>query len=95
MGLPEDIKVQTGKNHETCKDKCKLCHINQTGQSKHEKKSVSNLNCMQDVGFEQTFTKFSETFIPKEYFLYRKKTQSKPSQWPSLIVPVCVVLAGV
>ena len=43
----------------------------------HETKSASNLKCMQGVGFEQTFTKFSGTFIPKEYFLYRKKTQSQ------------------
>ena len=32
----------------------------------HEKKHVSNLKYIQSVGFEQTFTKFSEIFIPKE-----------------------------
>ena len=32
----------------------------------HEKKHVSNLKYIHSVGFEQTFTKFSEIFIPKE-----------------------------
>ena len=31
LGLPAVIKVQTGKNYETYI--CKLCHINQTGQT--------------------------------------------------------------
>ena len=35
LGLPAVIKVQTSKNYETYKDiLCKLCHINQTGQTK-------------------------------------------------------------
>ena len=33
LGLPAEIKVQTSNNYETCKDRCKLCHINQTGQT--------------------------------------------------------------
>ena len=31
---------------------------------KHEKKPVSNLKSMQNVGFEQTYTKFIEVFVP-------------------------------
>ena len=33
LGLPAEIKEQTGKNDETCKGRCKLCHVNQTGQT--------------------------------------------------------------
>ena len=33
MGLTGEIKVQTSKNYETCKERCKLPHINQTGQT--------------------------------------------------------------
>ena len=32
----------------------------------HEKKPVSNLLSMQSVGFEQTFIKFIEIFVPQE-----------------------------
>ena len=32
LGLPAEINVQTSKNYEECKDRCKLCHINQTSQ---------------------------------------------------------------
>ena len=32
----------------------------------HEKKPVSNLLNMQSVGFEQTFMKFIEIFVPQE-----------------------------
>ena len=31
----------------------------------HEKKPVSNLKSMQSVGFEETFTIFTEIFIPQ------------------------------
>ena len=34
LGLPVEIKVQACKNYETCKDRGKLSHINQTGQTK-------------------------------------------------------------
>ena len=57
----------------TSKDRCKLYHINQKGQLQHEKKCVFNLKSMQSVGFEQTFTKFIDIFIPQEQFLDRKK----------------------
>ena len=33
LGLPAEIKVQTSKNYETCKNRYKLWHINQTGQT--------------------------------------------------------------
>ena len=39
----------------------------------HEKKPASNLLSMQSVGFELTFMKFIEIFVPQEQFLYRKK----------------------
>ena len=39
----------------------------------HEKKPVSNLKCMQSVGFEQTFTKFSEFLFQKNNLLTGKK----------------------
>ena len=32
----------------------------------HEKKPVSNLLSIQSVGFEQTFMKFIESFVPQE-----------------------------
>ena len=32
----------------------------------HEKKPVSNYKSMQSVGFEQTFAKFIENFVPQE-----------------------------
>ena len=32
----------------------------------HEKKPLSNLLSIQSVGFEQTFMKFIEIFIPEE-----------------------------
>ena len=31
--LPTEIKVQTSKNYETCKDRCKSYHINQKDQT--------------------------------------------------------------
>ena len=33
MGLPTEIKVQTSKNYETCKGRCRSYHINQTDQT--------------------------------------------------------------
>ena len=33
LGLLVEIKVQTSKKYETCKDRYKLSHINQTGQT--------------------------------------------------------------
>ena len=33
LRLPAEIKVQTSKNYETCKQRYKLCHINQAGKS--------------------------------------------------------------
>ena len=33
LGLPAEIREQTIKNYETWKDRCKLCHISQTGQT--------------------------------------------------------------
>ena len=54
LRLPAEIKVQTRKNYETCKDRYKLCHINKWVKVQHEKKPVLNLKCMQIVGFEQT-----------------------------------------
>ena len=35
-------------------------------QKKHEKKPVSNLKSIESVGYEQTFTKFIEIFVPQE-----------------------------
>ena len=32
------------------------------------------LKSTESVGFEQTFTKYIEIFVPQEQFLYRKKT---------------------
>ena len=39
----------------------------------HEKKPLLNISSMQSVGFEQTFIKFIEIFVPQEQFIYRKK----------------------
>ena len=33
VGFTREIKVQTGRNYETCKARCILCHINQTSQT--------------------------------------------------------------
>ena len=35
LGLSAEIKIQTSKYYETCKDRCKLCHqiVNQTHQT--------------------------------------------------------------
>ena len=66
LGLPAETKVQAGKNYETCTDWCKLCLINQTGQTKTWKETCMKLKCMHCVGFEQIFMKFSEIFLPKE-----------------------------
>ena len=35
-------------------------------KQQHEKKPISNILSMQSVGFEQTFMKFIEIFIPQE-----------------------------
>ena len=40
----------------------------------HEKKPVSNLKSMLSVDIEQTFMKFTEIFVPQEYFFTGKKT---------------------
>ena len=42
----------------------------------HEKKPVWSLLSMQSIGFELTFMKFIEIFVPQEQFLHRKKNQS-------------------
>ena len=39
LGFPADIKVQTSKNHKTCKERCKLCHIKQTDQTARRKET--------------------------------------------------------
>ena len=38
--------------------------LNKRAKVQHEKKPVSNLKSMQIVGFEQTFMKFIEIFVP-------------------------------
>ena len=42
----------------------------------HEKKTLLNLLSIQSVGFEQTFIKFIEIFVPQEQFPSRKKNCS-------------------
>ena len=42
--LPVEIKVQTSKNYETCKDRWKLSHINQTDQTITWKEPVSGMD---------------------------------------------------
>ena len=39
LGLPAEIKVQTNKKYETCKDRCKLCHTSQADQTPTWKES--------------------------------------------------------
>ena len=71
LGLPTDIEVKitkharTGVNHIILTKRIKL---------QLEKKLVSNLKSMQNVGSEQTFTKFIEIVVLQEQLLYRKKT---------------------
>ena len=66
LGFPAEIKVQTSKNYETCKDRRKLRHqVNQV-KLQHEKKPALNLISIQSVGFEQTFMKFIEIFVPQK-----------------------------
>ena len=60
MGLPTEIKVQTSKCYETCKDKWKLRYTNQTDQTYN---LASYLKSMQNVGFEQTSATFIEIFV--------------------------------
>ena len=65
LGLPAEIKVQTSKNYETCKGRCKLCHINQTDQTTTWKE-----NCIE-------FIKQAECRLrPKihEIYLFRKNS---------------------
>ena len=50
-------RVRTDINHAILTKRVKL---------KHEKKPVSNFKCLQSVGFGQTFTDFSEIFVPKD-----------------------------
>ena len=56
LGLPAEIKVETSKNYETCKERCKLCHINQTGQTRRRKetciKFINPLNASVDPHIE-------------------------------------------
>ena len=61
LGLLTEIKVQTRKNYKTCKERCKLCNINQTGQTARWKKPASNLLNMQSPGFKQTCMKFIDS----------------------------------
>ena len=74
LGLPAEIEGQTGKIMKHTRADVNYAILTKQVIQQHEKKPASNLKCMQKVGFEQTFTKFSEIFIPKEQFLYRKKT---------------------
>ena len=60
MDLATEIKVQTTKNYEICKDRWKLCHANQTDETYNP---ASYLKSMQNVGFEKTSTKFLLNFF--------------------------------
>ena len=60
LGLPAAIKVQTSKNYETCKERCKLYHNNQTGQTERRKETCIKLS-MHSAGYEQTFLKFIDS----------------------------------
>ena len=42
----------------------------------HEKRPASNLKSIESVGFELTFKKFIEIFVPQEQSFYRKKNFS-------------------
>ena len=66
MGLPAEIKGQTGEIMKHTRTDVNYAILTKQVKQQHEKKPVSNLKCMQKVGFKQTFTKFSEIFIPKE-----------------------------
>ena len=53
--LATEIKVQRTKNYETCKDRWKSCHANETNETYNP---ASYLKDMQNVGFEKISTKF-------------------------------------
>ena len=66
MGLPAEIKGQTGEIMKHPRTDVNYAIFNKQVKQQHEKKPASNLECIQKVGFKQTFIKFSEIFIPKE-----------------------------
>ena len=75
----------------TCKDRCKLCHINQTGQITAWKET-----CIEFIKYEKyrlwaTIHGFYWDFCSAR-ISFQEKTWWKSSQWPSLIVVLCNAL---
>ena len=60
------IKVQTGKNNETYKYACKLCHINQTDQTTTWKETCIEFKMYAECRLWANITKFIEILAPKE-----------------------------
>ena len=54
LGLPKEIKVQTSKNYERCRDKWNYAIWTKRDKLQHEKKPVLNLKSMQSLGSELT-----------------------------------------
>ena len=75
----------------TCKDRCKLCHINQTGQITAWKETCSEFIKYEKYRLWATIHGFYWDFCSAR-ISFQEKTWWKSSQWPSLIVVLCNAL---
>ena len=62
LASPAEIKVHESKNYETSKERCKLCHINQTGQTARCKEACIKFIKYAEYRLRETFMKFIDSF---------------------------------
>ena len=74
LHLSAEIKVQTSKNYESCKHRYKLCHINQTGQSKTWNETCIKFKKYADCRFWANIYKIYWDFCSVTIISFRKKT---------------------
>ena len=70
LGLPAEIKVKTSRNYKNYKADADYSISIKQVKLEYEKKPVSNLLGMQNVGFEQTFMKFIDSSNCDVFDLY-------------------------
>ena len=73
LGLPVEIKVQKSKSYETCKDRCKLSHINQTGQTTTWKETSIEFKKYRECRLWANIGNLWRFLFCKKNFFMRKK----------------------
>ena len=93
LSFQAEIKGQTGKNYETQRQVQLICNVIQTGQATTWKETwIEFKNCKELMFWASIKKVYWDFHYIRIVSLYKKKSIVKSAQWPSLIVPTCIVL---